>query len=241
MRTVELYDTTLRDGAQTEGISYSVTDKLRIAQKLDELGVHYIEGGWPGSNPKDIEFFKQAKKIGLKNSSIVAFGSTRRTHVRVERDTNIKALLKAKTKTVTIFGKSWHLHVKDVLKTSLEENRDMIFETIRYLKSKGLDVFYDAEHFFDGYKNHPQYALETILIAQEAGCKIVVLCDTNGGTMTSEIKKIISEIKPKIKQELSFFSYVNSATAPCLGLTGKVNSIFLMVGLITTRRILKQK
>lgn len=213
MQKVELYDTTLRDGAQAEGVSYSVVDKLRIVQKLDELGVHYIEGGWPGSNPKDIEFFKQVKKIRLKSSSIVAFGSTRRTNAKVERDINIKAILKAKTKIVTIFGKSWDLHIKDVLKSSLEENLDMIFETVRYLKSKGLEVFYDAEHFFDGYKNHPRYALKTIVAAQEAGCKIVVLCDTNGGTITSEIKKIISEIKPKVKIPLGIHAHNDGALA----------------------------
>lgn len=213
MRRVELYDTTLRDGAQTEGVSYSAKDKLLIAEKLDELGIHYIEGGWPGSNPKDIEFFKQVKKLKLKKSIIVAFGSTRRANSKARQDLNIKALLKAKTEIVTIFGKSWDLHVKDVLKSSLGENLYMIFDTVKYLKARGLDVFYDAEHFFDGYKSNPAYALETILAAQEAGCEAIILCDTNGGMITSETRRIIDEIKPKVKIPLGIHAHNDTAMA----------------------------
>ncbi len=156
---VKLYDTTLRDGAQTEGISFSVTDKVRIAQKLDELGVHYIEAGWPGANPKDIEVFKKLKKLRLKNSKITAFGSTKRPKIKAKDDVNLRSLIKAETKAITIFGKSWDLHVKDILRTSLEENLNMITESVAYLKSKNKEVIYDAEHFFDGFKSNPPRGL----------------------------------------------------------------------------------
>ncbi|MBI4336015.1 MAG: citramalate synthase [Candidatus Omnitrophica bacterium] len=192
---VELYDTTLRDGAQTEGISFSVVDKIRIAEKLDELGIHYIEGGWPGANPKDMEFFKRIKKSRLKNSEVVAFGSTRHPKSKANTDSVLKALLKAETKIITIFGKSWDLHVRDVFKIPLDENLKMISDSIRYLRSKGREVFYDAEHFFDGYKDNPEYAKKTTLAARDAGAGIVVLCDTNGGTMTSEIFKIAEDVR----------------------------------------------
>jgi len=192
---VTLYDTTLRDGAQTEGISFSVTDKIRIAQKLDSLGIHYIEGGWPGANPKDMEFFKRVKRARLKHSQVVAFGSTRRAKAKASYDSVLRALLLADTKTITIFGKSWDLHVKDVFKVSLDENLHMISDSIKYLRSKGKKVFYDAEHFFDGYTHNPEYAKQTILAAQEAGASAVILCDTNGGAVTSEVFKIVREIK----------------------------------------------
>lgn len=192
---VLLYDTTLRDGAQTEGISFSVTDKIRIAQKLDELGIHYIEGGWPGANPKDMEFFKRIKKSRLKNSEIVAFGSTRHHKSKANQDSVLRALLAADTKIITIFGKSWGLHVTDVFKISLDDNLRMISDSIAYLKSKGKEVFYDAEHFFDGYVNDPEYAKKTILAAKEAGASVVILCDTNGGTITSDVFKIVEDVK----------------------------------------------
>lgn len=202
MADVKVYDTTLRDGAQTEGISYSVIDKVRIAQKVDHLGVHYIEGGWPGSNPKDMAFFKEAKRLHFKNSSIVAFGSTRRANARVWSDSNVRSLLEADTKVVTIFGKSWDLHVKDVLRTSLDENLKMICETVAYLKSKGKQVFYDAEHFFDGYKNSPEYALKTLFAARDAGAACIILCDTNGGTITSDLVNIVKEVRAKLTGSL---------------------------------------
>ncbi|MCX7661807.1 MAG: citramalate synthase, partial [Candidatus Omnitrophica bacterium] len=207
MRKIELYDTTLRDGAQTEGISYSVNDKIRIARALDELGIHYIEGGWPGANPKDSEFFNRMRKIKLKNSKLVAFGSTRHPKRKVYFDPNIKGLLEARTKVVTIFGKTWDLHVREVLKISLEDNLKLINDSISYLRTKGKDVFYDAEHFFDGYKENPTYALKTILTAQEAGAKIIVLCDTNGGTLPEDILKIIDEIKSKINIPLGIHTH----------------------------------
>ena len=184
MRKVTIYDTTLRDGAQTEGVSYSVNDKLLIAKKLDSLGIDFIEGGWPGSNPKDLEFFKEIKKIKFKNSKIVAFGSTCRKDNKASKDPIIKAIVGSGVKYITIFGKTWDLHVKDVLKASLDENLRMITDTIRFIRSKNITVFYDAEHFFDGYKNNPVYALKTLKAAEDAGADCIILCDTNGGTIT---------------------------------------------------------
>ncbi|MDD5270103.1 MAG: citramalate synthase [Candidatus Omnitrophica bacterium] len=198
MKQVTLYDTTLRDGAQTEGISYSVNDKLRIAGKLDGLGIHFIEGGWPGSNPKDMAFFKAAGKLKLKNAKIVAFGSTRRANTDIRKDAIVKGLLDAGTRYVTIFGKSWDLHVRDVFKVSLEENLRMISETVSFLKSKGKTVFYDAEHFFDGYKSNPEYAMMTVFAARDAGAECVILCDTNGGTIMSELTDIVLEVVAKL-------------------------------------------
>ena len=174
MAPIELYDTTLRDGTQAVGISLSVEDKLRIAEKLDGLGIKYIEGGWPGSNPKDAEFFERAKDLDLKQAVIVAFSSTRRDGAQVETDPNIVALLDSGTSAVTLVGKSWDLHVRNVLETSLEENLNMIADSISYLTSKGLSVIYDAEHFFDGYKADPEYALQTLKVAGQAGAERIV-------------------------------------------------------------------
>jgi 2-isopropylmalate synthase len=199
MRDIKIYDTTLRDGAQGEGISYSVLDKIRIARELDLLGVHYIEGGWPGSNPKDMEFFLKMTKVRLENSELVAFGSTRKAGTSAGEDSNVKALVKSRVKTVTVFGKTWDLHVKDVLKTTLEENLKMISDTVSFLVSRGLTVFYDAEHFFDAYAANKEYSLNCLLAAQEAGAKALVLCDTNGGTLTSRISEVVGDIRPKIK------------------------------------------
>ncbi len=187
MTSIELYDTTLRDGAQSEGISFSVVDKLNIARKLDELGVHFIEGGWPGSNPKDIEFFKRAKKLRLSHAALVAFGSTRHPNTRAEDDANLLALADAGVKVVTLVGKSSDLQVTQVLETTLEENLSMIADSIRFLKAKGLTVFFDAEHFFDGFKSSPAYSLRCLTAAAEAGAGCLVLCDTNGGALTDEV------------------------------------------------------
>jgi len=199
MSKVQIYDTTLRDGSQGEGISYSVTDKINIADELDGIGVHYIEGGWPGSNPKDMEFFLKMARKRLKNSQLVAFGSTRKANNKVEDDSNLKGLLKSQAKFITIFGKTWDLHVKDVLKTTLDENLNMIRDTVNFLVARGLTVFYDAEHFFDAYKSNKQYSLRCLFAAEEAGAKAIVLCDTNGGTITSEVEKIVKDIRPQIK------------------------------------------
>ncbi|MBT9149533.1 MAG: (R)-citramalate synthase [Dehalococcoidia bacterium] len=193
--SIQLYDTTLRDGAQREGISFSVEDKVKIARKLDELGIHFIEGGWPGSNPKDTEFFRRMQSISLSNSILVAFGSTRRKNIRAEDDPNIRALLETKLKVVTLVGKGSAEHVTRILKTSLAQNLAMIADSVRYLKSKGLTVFFDAEHFFDGYKIDAQYALRTIETAAEAGAECLVLCDTNGGSMPDEIAAIVAAVR----------------------------------------------
>jgi 2-isopropylmalate synthase len=210
---IALYDTTLRDGTQMEGISLSVMDKIRIAQRLDKLGIHYIEGGWPGSNPKDMEFFKNIKKINLKNSTGTAFGSTRRQDATTAKDKNVQTLLAAECKVVTIFGKSWDLHVTEVLRATHDDNLKMIYDTVKYLKSKGKTVFFDAEHFFDGYKGNAPYALKTLLAAQDAGADTIVLCDTNGGTLTLELSRIISQVKPKISAPIGIHTHNDNALA----------------------------
>jgi 2-isopropylmalate synthase len=187
---VEIYDTTLRDGSQGEGINFSVADKLRIAEKLDIFGVHYIEGGWPGSNPKDIEFFAEAKRKKFKNARLAAFGSTRKKGVPVEEDGQVRLLLEAGTPVVTIFGKTSMLHVKEVLRCTPDENLAMIGDTIRFLKDHGKFAIYDAEHCFDGYKLDPEYAVATWQVAEKAGADFVVLCDTNGGCLPDEVAAI---------------------------------------------------
>ncbi len=213
MMVIQLYDTTLRDGAQREGISLSLNDKLKIVHKLDDLGIHYVEGGWPGSNPKDAEFFAQVKGIRLKQAVITAFGSTRRADTAVEDDANIKALLEAETRAVAIFGKSWHLHVKEVLGTTLEENLAMIADSVSYVKDRGREVIYDAEHFFDGYKADPAYALQTLQMADRAGAACLVLCDTNGGTLPSQLVAIIEEVKKVTSVPLGIHAHNDSDLA----------------------------
>ncbi|MCR6544367.1 citramalate synthase [Dehalobacterium formicoaceticum] len=192
MGKIVVLDTTLRDGTQGEGISLSVEDKLKITVKLDALGIPYIEGGWPGSNPKDIEYFQRVQKLSLQQAKITAFSSTRRPGISVEEDSNIQELLKAGTPAVTLFGKSWDLHVVQALNTTLEENLAMIKDTVSFFKAAGREVIYDAEHFFDGYKSNSQYALTTIRAAADAGADWVVLCDTNGGMLPSEIGEIVT-------------------------------------------------
>jgi 2-isopropylmalate synthase len=195
MSLVKIYDTTLRDGTQAEDISFSVEDKIRIAQKLDELGVHYIEGGWPGSNPKDIAFFKEIRAVKLKQAKIAAFGSTRRAKTTPDQDNNIMTLIQAQPDVVTIFGKTWDFHVHEALRISLDENLELIFDSLAYLKEHIGEVIYDAEHFFDGYKANPEYALQTLLAAQKAGVDCIALCDTNGGTLPHEFSAIINAVK----------------------------------------------
>ncbi len=213
MRKVKVYDTTLRDGAQGEGISFSLEDKLRIAKRLDELGLHYIEGGQPGSNPKDIRFFNEVKKASLRRARVAAFGSTRKAKNRVSDDPTMKALLRAKMEVVTIFGKSWTLHVKDVLRTTPEENLRMVEDSVRYMKSKGKEVIFDAEHFFDGYKEDEGYALETIKAAEKAGADWVILCDTNGGSIPSEIREGIRAAGKEIRTPLGIHTHNDSGMA----------------------------
>lgn len=210
---LEVYDTTLRDGAQAEDVSFSAEDKIRVAQKLDDLGVHYIEGGWPGANPKDIEFFRAMKTVPLTHATVVAFGSTRKAGNRVQEDQNIKQLLEADTRVITLFGKTWTLHVSDALGISLQQNLDMIGESIAYLRSQNRRVFYDAEHFFDGYKADPDYALKTILRAVEEGAERVILCDTNGGTMPWEIKEICGEVRRECHVPLGIHAHNDTEMA----------------------------
>ncbi|MFZ5800948.1 MAG: citramalate synthase [Candidatus Omnitrophota bacterium] len=213
MKEVKIYDTTLRDGAQGEGISYSVMDKISIARELDHLGVHYIEGGWPGSNPKDREFFLKMAKTPFKDAWLVAFGSTRKANTAAAKDPNLLALIKSQAKFISIFGKTWDLHIKEVLKTTLDENLNMIKDTVDFLVSKGLTVFYDAEHFFDAYSANPEYSLKCLLTAQEAGAKALVLCDTNGGTLTAKVEEVVKVIRQQIKVGLGIHCHNDAGLA----------------------------
>lgn len=194
MKQLEILDTTLRDGAQSEGISFSVSDKLAIVKVLDEFGVTFIEAGNPVSNPKDMEFFEKAADLQLKNAKLCAFGSTRRKNTAVEEDENVRSLLSAGTPAVSVFGKSWDLHVTEVLRISLEENLAMVCDTVGYLAQNGKEVVFDAEHFFDGYINNPDYALEVLKAAHKAGAAVLCLCDTNGGTGPLEVYTITKEV-----------------------------------------------
>ena len=196
---VKIYDTTLRDGSQGEGISFTVAAKLRIAEKLDQFGVDYIEGGWPGSNPRDVSFFEEAKQLNLKHAKLVAFGSTRRANLAVDEDPQIRLLIEAETPVVTIFGKSWLLHVTEIIKTSPEENLQMIEDSVSYLKTQGKEVIYDAEHFFDGYKDNADYAIETLKAAHRGGASNITLCDTNGGCLVRELAEIVQQVREKLK------------------------------------------
>ncbi len=213
MHRIEIYDTTLRDGAQSEDISFSVEDKLRIAEKLDELGIHYIEGGWPGANPKDSEFFKKARKLRLKNSTLVAFGSTHHAKRKVNNDPNIKTLLEAGTPVVTIVGKSWDFHVKEALRISLTANIDLINNSIAYLKKRVSKVFFDAEHFFDGYKVNPEYSLKTLEAAVSGGADCLVLCDSNGGTLPQHVSNILKNIMGKFRVPIAIHAHNDSECA----------------------------
>ena len=210
---IKIYDTTLRDGTQAEGISFSVMDKMEIARELDRLGVSYIEGGWPGSNPKDIQFFKKIRAISFKKAKIAAFGSTRRMGVRADKDPNLCALLEADTDVVTLFGKSWVLHVEKALRTDKEENLRMIGDSIQFFKKRGKEVVFDAEHFFDGYKANPHYALETLKVASQAGADCLVLCDTNGGSMSYEIEEIIHKAQEKMDYPLGIHTHNDAGMA----------------------------
>ncbi|KRE48277.1 citramalate synthase [Paenibacillus sp. Soil724D2] len=205
--SVKIFDTTLRDGTQGEGISLSVEDKIKIARKLDELGVHYIEGGWPGSNSKDIEFFERARDMKFTNAKITAFGSTRRKDSIAADDINLNRLVESGAQVATIFGKSWDFHVTTAIQTTLEENLAMIYDSVLYLKSSGLEVIYDAEHFFDGYKNNPEYALQTIKKAQDAGADWIVLCDTNGGSLPGEITAIVTTVKQNVTTPIGIHAH----------------------------------
>jgi len=230
--SIKIYDTTLRDGTQAEDIAFSLEDKVRIAQKLDEFGIHYIEGGWPGSNPKDLQFFREVKKIPLSHARIVAFGSTCRAGTPPEKDSNIQALIEADTKVVTIFGKSWDIHPLEALNITLEQNLEIIHQSVRYLKKQVSEVIYDAEHVFDGYKNNPSYALKTLQAAQEAKADWIVLCDTNGGTLPDEIQTIIDEVKKKISTPLGIHVHNDSEMAVANTIVAVKKGIRLVQGTI---------
>jgi 2-isopropylmalate synthase len=192
MTRIEIYDTTLRDGSQGEGVNFSLQDKLLITRKLDELGIDYIEGGYPLANPKDEEYFVQARELPLRHTKVAAFGMTRRRGVRPDADEGMRKLVESGAPVITIVGKSWDMHVSDVLRVSREENLQMIRDSVNYCKAAGRRVFYDAEHFFDGFKHHPEFAVETVRAAQEAGAAVVILCDTNGGSLPQDIADAVS-------------------------------------------------
>ncbi len=198
MPKVEIYDTTLRDGSQGEGISFSREDKLKILKCLDGFFVDFVEGGWPGSNPKDVDFFRAAKDVPLEHACLAAFGSTCRPGKAPEDDKNLQSLIEVGTGVVTIFGKSWKLHVTEIFRTTLEENLRMIEESVRYLKSEGREVIYDAEHFFDGYRDDASYALETLAAAARGGARVLVLCDTNGGTLPRTLGEIVGAVRLRL-------------------------------------------
>lgn len=210
---VEIYDSTLRDGAQGEGISFSVNDKLKIVKALDDLGVQFIEAGNPGSNPKDLEFFKRVKEFELVSAKLVAFGSTRRRDISAKDDTNVKSILSADTEYIAIFGKSWDFHVTDIINTTLEENLRMIEDTISYLVSKGKKVVFDAEHFFDGYKNNSEYAIASLKAAEKGGAYRLVLCDTNGGCLPNEILEITKVVCEQTDLIVGIHSHNDSGLA----------------------------
>jgi 2-isopropylmalate synthase len=235
MTQIQIYDTTLRDGTQSEGFTLSANDKVRVAKRLDDIGVAFIEGGWPGSNPKDVEFFERARDMQWKHALIAAFGSTCRVKGGPEDDANIKALLDSNTPVCTIFGKTWTLHVKEVLQTTNEDNLRIIEQSVAYLKSNNKRVIYDAEHFFDGYKADSSYALETLNAAIRGGAEMVVLCDTNGGTLPWELERIMRELRAVFSHPIGIHTHndgeaavINSLTAVREGATqvqGTINGV----------------
>ncbi len=229
---VHLYDTTMRDGAQMEGISLSVEDKLKIAAKLDELGIHYIEGGWPGSNPKDVEFFERAKSLKLQNAKLAAFGSTRRAGGSVDDDANLRALLDAETPVVTIVGKASDRQVRDVLETTTEENLAMISDSIRFLKAAGREVYFDAEHYFDGYESDSAYALQTLKAAASAGADGVVLCDTNGGTIPSKLTEALRAAREAVSCTISIHCHNDAGLAVANTMTAVEEGVTQVQGCI---------
>lgn len=213
MKSIEIYDTTLRDGAQAEDISFSVEDKLRITEKLDSLGVHFIEGGYPAANPRDAEFFRKAKKLKLKNAEMAAFGSTHRPGHKADKDKAMHALVESGAPIATIFGKTWDFHVKHALKVPLKENLDIIHDSVAFLKARMDKVFFDAEHFFDGYLRNPEYALKCLKAAEDAGADCLVLCDTNGGTMPDDVRRIVREMHKTLGKPIGIHAHNDSECA----------------------------
>lgn len=227
-----LYDTTLRDGTQGEQVTLSAEDKLRIAQKLDAFGIPYVEGGWPGSNPKDARFFELARNTRFTNTRLTAFGSTRRPGTTPGKDENVQELLRTGTGTVCVFGKSWDLHARDILGVSLDENVAMIEESVAYLKEKGLEVIYDAEHFFDGYRQNPTYTMETVHAAERAGADMIVLCDTNGGCMPWEIQEILQQAMPAITSPIGIHAHNDCGLALANSLVAVESGVTMVQGTI---------
>src|SRR5262245_44487177 len=207
MTRIQIYDTTLRDGSQGEGVNFSLQDKLLLTRRLDEMGVDYIEGGYPLSNPKDAEYFQAARELPLKHSKVVAFGMTRKKNSAPETDTCLKALLEARTPVITIVGKTWDFHVTDVLGATLDENLRMISDSVAHCKAQGREVFYDAEHFFDGFKANPEYALKTLKAAASAGASVVILCDTNGGTMPERVAEVVQTVRGELPCEIGIHTH----------------------------------
>ncbi|HYH05222.1 MAG TPA: citramalate synthase [Bacillota bacterium] len=230
MAQVLFYDTTLRDGAQGEGVYFSADDKLRIVKQLDALGINYIEGGWPGSNPKDFEFYQAATRLKLAHAKLVAFGSTRRGSNPPQADKTLNDLLATGTPAVTIFGKSWDLHALEVLKVTLAENLQMIEDSVAYLRQNNRETIYDAEHFFDGFKANPEYALETLKAAARGGAMSVVLCDTNGGTLPLEALDIINRVKQEIQLPLGVHFHNDSGVAVAVSVMAVQNGALQVQG-----------
>ena len=231
-RNITLYDTTLRDGTQGEQVNLSAEDKMRIARKLDEFGVPYIEGGWPGSNPKDARFFEMARRSRFRCARITAFGSTRRPATRPEDDENIRALLDTETETVTVFGKTWDLQASEILGVSLAENSAMIEDSVAYLKRRDREVIFDAEHFFDGYKRNPGYAMETLTAAVNGGADAVVLCDTNGGTLPEEMETILKRVVPSLRVRAGIHCHNDCGLALANSLAAVRSGVTLVQGTI---------
>ena len=231
-RNITLYDTTLRDGTQGEQVNLSAEDKMRIARKLDEFGVPYIEGGWPGSNPKDARFFEMARRSRFRCARITAFGSTRRPATRPEDDENLRALLDTETETVTVFGKTWDLQASEILGISLAENSTMIEESVAYLKRRDREVIFDAEHFFDGYKRNPGYAMETLTAAVNGGADAVVLCDTNGGTLPEEMETILKRVVPSLRVRAGIHCHNDCGLALANSLAAVRSGVTLVQGTI---------
>ena len=230
---VEIYDSTLRDGSQAEGVSFSLEDKILIAEKLDRFGMHYIEGGWPNpTNPKDMEFFREVKRLGLSSAKVAAFGSTRRSANRPENDPILRNLINADTEIITIFGKSWVLHVREVLRISLEENCRLIEDSIRFLKSEGRKVFYDAEHFFDGYKADPEYALRTVRAAENGGADVIVLCDTNGGSLPDEVSAVCEAVRGYVGAPFGIHCHNDAGLSEANTLAGVIHGASQVQGTI---------
>lgn len=229
---LKLYDTTLRDGAQREGISLSVEDKLKILCRLDEFGIHYVECGYPASNPKEAEFFRRLPQVDLKQARPVAFGSTRKAMIGTEKDKNLEELLRAETQAVCIVGKTWELHVRTALRTQLDENLYMIADSVDFMKRRGREVIYDAEHFFDAYKSNPAYAMDTVKAAVEAGADWVCLCDTNGGTMPWEIRNIVREAREDIAAPIAIHAHNDSECAVANSLVAVTEGAAMVQGTV---------